>query len=170
MHREGRANAAVLPVFLSLLLAAEAVYAQGRQGRALPAFQARTAEFAREGARERLRSPECQRVLADFKDGEGRSLSENLAPFAVPPDEYLARIPFLDGAGHPLCGGGQSQLLTTQGVGRVFVCKGFLQTVERERAMAEIYLIHEMLHTLGLGENPPSSQEITQQVKRRCAP
>ena len=170
MHLEGRTHAAVLPVLFSLLLAAEAVYAQGRQGRALPAFQARTAEFAREGARERLRSPECQRVLADFKDGEGRSLSENLAPFAVPPDEYLARIPFLDGAGHPLCGGGQSQLLTTQGVGRVFVCKGFLQTVERERAMAEIYLIHEMLHTLGLGENPPSSQEITQQVKRRCAP
>ena len=170
MHREDRANAAVLPVLLSLLLAPAAAHPQGRQGRALPAFQARTAEFAREGAIHRLRAPECQRVLTDFKDGQGRSLSENLAPFAVPPDEYLARIPFLDGASHALCQAGQSQLLTTQGVGRVFVCKGFLQTVERERATAEIYLIHEMLHTLGLGENPPTSQEITQQVKRRCAP
>jgi hypothetical protein len=35
--------------------------------------------------------------------------------------------------------------------------------------MAEVYVIHEMLHTLGLGENPPSSQEITQAVVKRCA-
>lgn len=173
MHREGRPRPALgALVFLAsaLLSPVGPARAQGRQGRALPAFQARTAEFAREGARERLRSPECQRILTDFRDGEGRTLLDNLAPFALSPDEYLARLPFLDGAGHPLCGAGQSQLLTTQGVGRVFVCKAFFQTVERERAMAEVYLIHEMLHTLGLGENPPGSQEITQQVKRRCAP
>jgi hypothetical protein len=29
-------------------------------------------------------------------------------------------------------------------------------------------IIHEMLHTLGLGENPPSSREITQRVTERC--
>jgi hypothetical protein len=29
-------------------------------------------------------------------------------------------------------------------------------------------LIHEALHTLGLGENPPSSAEITSLVLRRC--
>jgi hypothetical protein len=29
-------------------------------------------------------------------------------------------------------------------------------------------LIHEMLHSLGLGENPPSSGEINGQVMRRC--
>jgi hypothetical protein len=33
---------------------------------------------------------------------------------------------------------------------------------------AEVCLIHDMLHTLGLGENPPTSSEITQRVKRRC--
>jgi hypothetical protein len=171
MHREGPSTAAVFLLCSSLpLVAAPVAFAQARQGRALSSFQSRTAEFAREGAIARLRSPECQRILTDFKDGDGRLLSENLAPFALSPGEYLSRVPFLDGADHSLCRAGQSQLLTTQGVGRVFVCKGFLQTVERERAMAEVYLIHEMLHTLGLGENPPSSQEITQQVKRRCAP
>jgi hypothetical protein len=36
--------------------------------------------------------------------------------------------------------------------------------------MAEVYVIHEMLHTLGHGENPPTSHEITQKVVRRCAP
>ena len=28
--------------------------------------------------------------------------------------------------------------------------------------------IHEMLHTLGLGENPPSSTEITRRVQAAC--
>jgi hypothetical protein len=37
-----------------------------------------------------------------------------------------------------------------------------------ERREAEAILIHEILHTLGLGENPPSSAEITRQVWRRC--
>ena len=32
----------------------------------------------------------------------------------------------------------------------------------------EAILIHEALHTLGLGENPPSSFEITKRVMRRC--
>ena len=168
MHCQGRVPAAILIV--SLVASTPAAFAEPRQGRALPAFQARIAEFARAGAILRLRSPECQRILSDFTDGEGRSLEENLAPFALPADEYLAGLPLLDGGGHPLCRGGQSQLLTTQGVGRVFVCGPFLQTVERDRTAAEVYLIHEMLHTLGLGEDPPSSHEITLQVKRRCAP
>ena len=34
---------------------------------------------------------------------------------------------------------------------------------------AEIIIIHEFLHSLGLGENPPSSAEITKQVQTRCA-
>jgi hypothetical protein len=38
-----------------------------------------------------------------------------------------------------------------------------LSRVHRENA-----LIHEMLHTLGLGENPPSSPEITKRVNERC--
>jgi hypothetical protein len=168
MHREGT-KAPLGSAVVVLLVTAVTASAQPRQGRTLPAFEGRVLEFAREGAMERLRSPECRKVLADFKDARGRAIAENLEPFALSAEEYLARIPFLDGADHPLCAAGQSQLLTTEGVGRIFVCKGFLRTVERERAAAEVYLIHEMLHTLGLGENPPTSQEITQQVKRRCA-
>ena len=29
-------------------------------------------------------------------------------------------------------------------------------------------LIHEMLHALGLAENPPSSEDITRRVRERC--
>ena len=33
---------------------------------------------------------------------------------------------------------------------------------------AEVVVIHEALHTLGLGENPPSSAEISIRVAARC--
>jgi hypothetical protein len=136
--------------------------------RPLTGFDLRRVEYAREGAMRRLQSPECRQVLSDFRDPEGRTPLENLAPFAVEPDQYLAQIPFLDGTSRPLCQG-QSQLLTTRGIARVLVCKSFYPTVQQQRDMAEIYVIHEMLHTLGLDENPPASLEITQQVKRRCS-
>jgi len=128
------------------------------------------AEIAREGAIVRLRDPECRRLLADFSDASGHTLAQNLAAFGVSADQYLERLPLLDGSEHGLCACQQSQLLTTPGVRRILVCRSFLETVFRRRVMAEVYLIHEMLHTLGLGENPPSSHDITQRVIRRCAP
>jgi len=133
----------------------------------LPPDEALTADHARKGAMRRLRSPECQRLLTDFTDAGGRALAERLAEFAMPPDEYLAQITFLDGTGHRSCDNG-AQLFTFPRAGRVYVCKRFLQTVWRQRIEAEVYLIHEVLHTLGLGENPPTSLEITRRVERRC--
>jgi hypothetical protein len=138
--------------------------------RPLEASDQKIVEAARHGARARLRSAECRKLLVDFKDGAGRPLEERLAAFAVAPDEFLATLPLLDGSSRPLCQAHQSQLLTSAGVPRIFVCKPYLKSVYQERVMAEVYLIHELLHTLGLGENPPSSQEITRQVVRRCAP
>ena len=38
----------------------------------------------------------------------------------------------------------------------------------RNRQTAEIIVIHEFLHTLGLGENPPTSEAITAQIALRC--
>jgi hypothetical protein len=38
----------------------------------------------------------------------------------------------------------------------------------RDPGLSASLIIHESLHTLGLGENPPSSSEITQHVERRC--
>jgi hypothetical protein len=138
--------------------------------RPLAAGDEKVVEAARQGAQARLRSPECRKLLADFSDAEGRSLEQRLGAFALPPDEFLATLPLLDGSSRPLCQANRSHLLTTAGVPRVFVCKSYLKAVYQERVMAEVYLIHELLHTLGLGENPPTSQEITCQVVRRCAP
>ncbi|HEY8232945.1 MAG: hypothetical protein ACHQM7_00180 [Vicinamibacterales bacterium] len=161
-------------LIVSLSLATPAVEADTRASaiviRPLEAGDVKTVEAARQGAQARLRAPECRKLLADFSDAEGRPLEQRLAAFALPPEEFLATLPLLDGSSRPLCQGNRSHLLTTAGVPRVFVCKSFLKAVYQERVMAEVYLIHELLHTLGLGENPPTSHDITRQVVRRCAP
>jgi hypothetical protein len=38
----------------------------------------------------------------------------------------------------------------------------------RDSSTSEILIIHEVLHTLGLGENPPPSADITARVMARC--
>jgi hypothetical protein len=168
------ALAIVAPLFCSLSVAAGAHAADARARaaaiRPLEAGDLKIVEAARQGAQARLRAPECRKLLADFSDAEGRPLEQRLAAFAVAPEEFLATLPLLDGSSRPLCQANRSHLLTTAGVPRVFVCKSFLKAVYQDRVMAEVYLIHELLHTLGLGENPPTSHDITRQVVRRCAP
>ena len=51
----------------------------------------------------------------------------------------------------------------------VFVCGDqFVRGWRVDRWHAEVVVIHEALHTLGLGENPPSSRDITARVRERC--
>jgi hypothetical protein len=134
----------------------------------LRAVHEATIERARDGAARKIERPACQRLLAEFKDKQGRSLSENLATWDRTPAEYLRTIPFRDGSFHPLCRSGTSALVSVVGMRPVFVCPRFRKEAERDPWSAENWIIHEMLHTLGLGENPPSSREITERVGQRC--
>ena len=67
-------------------------------------------------------------------------------------------------------------MVTVPGSLPVFVCPTgvghnngrFAGIQVQEPAVAEYMVIHEFLHTLGLGENPPTSFEITAQVRERC--
>jgi len=77
-------------------------------------------------------------------------------------------LAFLDGASHPLCRRGRAYLFAGVGIARVFVCPEFAAKQIGDPLTAESMVIHEVLHTLGLGENPPSSQEITRRVNARC--
>jgi len=43
-----------------------------------------------------------------------------------------------------------------------------VEAARRDPILADAALIHESLHSLGLGENPPSSLEITSRVISRC--
>jgi hypothetical protein len=127
-----------------------------------------TLERARDGAARKLERSECQRLLDEFKDKSGRSLSANLASWNRTPAEYLRTLAFRDGSLHPNCRSGKSELISVVGIPPVFVCPTFRKRAERDPWTAENWVIHEMLHTLGLGENPPSSREITQRVNERC--
>jgi hypothetical protein len=59
-------------------------------------------------------------------------------------------------------------LASVPSVPRVTVCPGFVRLQRDQPGRAKILVIHEVLHTLGLGDNPPSSAEITERVEARC--
>jgi hypothetical protein len=125
-------------------------------------------ERARAGAVRKLQEPECLRLLDDFTDGSGRLLRHNLEGFSVGAAEYAHMIVFASGTRHSRCGRGGVALVSSPGLPRVYVCGSFAMLQVREPQLAEDLVIHEILHTLGLGENPPSSVEITKTVQGRC--
>jgi hypothetical protein len=95
----------------------------------------------------------------------------------VSPADYVQEITFVDGSPTRSCRlGGWVLLVASPGSTSVGVCPAdgdpfvsrLAQVQSRRPAYAEAIIIHEMLHTLGLGENPPTSEEITRQVQLRC--
>jgi hypothetical protein len=118
------------------------------------------------GALRKLDNPACQQLLDDFTDREGRPLRDNLGTLTAA--EYLARLLIHDGEipkGSHRCASPGAAAFTAGGAA-VFVCGTNFRT--RGRTFRENALIHEMLHTLGLRENPPSSAEISRRVAERC--
>lgn len=144
--------------------------------RPLGEFDASAVERAKAGAARWLEKPECLKVLTEFNDGEGRTLDLTLATWGMSAAEYVLTLPFRDGAAIPRCRDARIELVTHRGLPSIYVCpvgvgtlnSRFAQTQVRTPALAEAMVIHEMLHTLGLGENPPSSFEITERVRARC--
>jgi len=114
----------------------------------------------------RLQEAGCQQLLDDFTDREGRPLRERLG--ASTPEAYLARLALREGEfprGSGRCASKGAAAFTVDGAA-VFVCgTSFARLGRGARANA---LIHEMLHTLGLRENPPISAEISRRVAERC--
>jgi hypothetical protein len=139
---------------------------------ALTGWDARAISRARTGALKRLESDECRKIFADFTDAQGRTLRQNLEEWGASPAEYIGLIPFVDGTSQAPCRRTKTVLAASPGVRRVFVCRTFAEVQLRQPGIAESMVIHEILHTLGLGEAPqpgaPSSIEITQRVEARC--
>ena len=141
--------------------------------RPLSAFDAAAVERAKAGAARWLQKSDCLKVLAEFTDGEGQTLDRNLATWGMSAAEYVLTLPFLDGAAIPRCRHARIELVTHRGLRQIYVCpvgvgvlnSRFGKTQIQTPALAEA---HEMPHTLGLGENPPSSFEITERVRARC--
>jgi hypothetical protein len=122
------------------------------------------------GADRLLAEPACQEVLTDFRDASGRTLREVLDGIGVSARGYLRWIVFSDGRGLKACSSRETLAVTEPGSRVVFICPtAFVEDVSGNPEDAEATLIHEMLHSLGLGENPPRSRDITKRVRARCA-
>ena len=122
-----------------------------------------------EGAAARLSNARCQAVLADFADESGQDLRTRLLATGRRPADAFAALRVVDSGGTPQCKAGSTLAFTTIGSQVIHVCgPPFVKRSLRNRMTAEIILIHEFLHTLGLGENPPTSDAITAQVTLRC--
>ena len=121
---------------------------------------------ARLGARERLGRPECQAVLTDFRAVTGQRLDEVLRASGRTAQEQLDVLELESGLGRHACDRGVTMAFTRIRSSVVSICLRPFTLLRREEQ--EAVLIHEMLHSLGLGENPPESVAITARVIERC--
>jgi hypothetical protein len=120
---------------------------------------------ARQGARERLADPQCLAVLTDFASVNGGRLDLVLRASGRTAQEQLDRLVFESGLGRHGCSRG-ALAFTQIHSSVVSICLRPFTLLPPKRQ--EAVLIHEMLHSLGLGENPPESVAITEQVQKRC--
>lgn len=130
-----------------------------------PVFASVVAEAA-----DRLESEPCRLVLRDFASRTtGRPLSEALDLTGLTPAQYVRSIRFRSGRGLSLCAGPGMLAYTSPGSRAVVVCPGPLAGFRTGEGVSSIVVVlHEALHSLGLGEDPPSSKEITAAVRNRC--
>jgi len=117
-----------------------------------------------------LDEPTCAAILDDLRDGAGRALRERLEEMDVDAPSYARMVLFYDGSNDPPCRRPRTYAFTAAGSRIVRACPalGWLASSEPTRAAAVV--IHEVLHTLGLGATPPASDEITALVEKRCRP
>jgi hypothetical protein len=112
----------------------------------------------------------CQALFTDFRDAHNLPLDRRLTDLGVSAKRYLKFVVFRDATESDYCEQYRPLAFTQRGSRVVFVCgRDFVKAWKQAPRRATAVVIHEMLHTLGLGENPPADWEITQQVLRRCA-
>ena len=128
-----------------------------------------TAEQMLDAAATALSHSECQMLTSDFVDGRGQPLSTRLTELGVTARDYLGLIIFADGTGRGSCKRDGVRAYTAPGSRVIYLCgRTFVQSAQREPKELKAVMIHEMLHSLGLGENPPTSKHITYRVRQRC--
>ena len=123
---------------------------------------------ALESAAARFEDSDCLKVLADFQTINGLTPADQLAAWGIDIQSYLTMVTFIDDSRHRLCEKG-GLFFTSPGSRVVRVCvEQFKLVRHHSRGYLAALFIHEILHTLGLGESPPSSEEITTRAMLRC--
>jgi len=116
-----------------------------------------------------LKAPKCQSAFEEFHDERGLPLMVRLREFGLSPADYLRMIYVMDGGGHPTCRREGVLVFTAKGSRSIYVCgRDFERFARRDRREVVVTIIHELLHSLGLGERPPSPQHITHRVRQLC--
>ena len=124
---------------------------------------------ALEGTVEKLAQPRCQSLLSEFADARERPLKERLVEMHLSLADYLRLLVFEDGEHRRPCSKEGILAYTTIGSRVINVCgRAFARAWQRDRTEVGATVIHEMLHSLGLGENPPAPRYITYRVKELC--
>ena len=124
-------------------------------------------QYALLGAKKRLEHAACAELLAEFHASDGLPLTAHVL---LAPTDYLSTLWFVDGDDDRRCRTTAAPIaFTAPGHPVIFVCGShFARKYLQNQRYAEILLIHEMLHTAGLGENPPTSNQISGVAMARC--
>lgn len=128
-------------------------------------------DSAMDGASTKLGNDQCTAVFTKFKNAAGKTMQEVLDGYGVSAATYLTSwMQFNDGRNTSQCtsNGSNYPIYTSPGSRSIWVCVEFVATQRNGPGYAADLLIHEELHSLGLGENPPSSGEITSAVQSAC--
>jgi hypothetical protein len=133
-------------------------------------FTGDAARAALLGASKRLAKASCESVLSEFHNEHDLPLTAKLQELGASLQAYMRLIVFLDGTGTPQCGRRGILAFTSRNSRVVYLCgRDFARAARRDPRETQITIIHELLHTLGLGENPPSPRSISFRVLQRCA-
>ena len=116
-----------------------------------------------------LELPACQSLLSEFRNQRGQPLTATLLALNMSLTEYARLVVFLDGESQPTCSRHGVLAFTVTGSRVVHVCgRAFARAWKKDALEVRAAIIHELLHSLGLGENPPTPAHITARVKRLC--
>jgi hypothetical protein len=121
-----------------------------------------------QGAGRRLAAPSCAAVLGDYRDGAGRALTDRLRALGLDAPAYARLVLFYDGSSDAPCRRPRVYAFTSPGSRVVRTCPTLGALAVSRPEEAEAVVIHEVLHTLGLADDRPSSASITAAVERRC--
>ena len=161
--------ATLAATFLATLSSYEAAALEpGAAVRVDPSFGPRVAEAVAEAA-QRLDTPACALVLSDFVDeSNGLTLAENLAATGRTASEHVESLWFRGAPRLSPFPGRRVFAFTAPASSVVFLCREDLLRIQTQRRMLTAIVLHEVLHTLGLRDDHPSSVAITERVLARC--
>jgi hypothetical protein len=172
LSRRGRGLVLGAAAFFALVAAADA-QARDIQDVSVLGIKNALLEKAATGAvtlaLQKLSQPRCQQIFTDFHDTTGAPLQSHLDALGYSGSNFLETLRFANGERTEPCQSTRVLAATAPNSHVIFLCG--IQFFQRQRASPEFsaaLVIHEMLHSLGLGENPPSSNEITMRVLARC--